>query len=243
MTHNTQTHRPCGEAQPTVSSSPRRSRRAYLALGAFVTLGSLAVPTLAAAAPVAPAAPVVATPLADGRVDDTAATQAALALTFLRQWTETGDESIRASYDSQRAAVAATIAGRLGIAPADLQQAWARADIQHQMALMAALTQLGVPYRRNTSKEGIGFDCSGLTTYAWAQAGVTLPRSSGSQIKSIAARTSDTAQAGDIIQYPGHVMIWLGVDRAMVHAPYTGRNVEVDVVSARRSLKYGNPIG
>ncbi len=240
------THNPAGEARLTTSSSPRRSRRVYLALGAFVTLGALAMPTIAEAAPAATApahvAPI-ATPVVAGRIDDAAASQAALALVFLREWVATGDEAVRASYDSQRAAVAATIAGRLGIDAATLQAAWARADIQHQMALMAALTQLGVPYRRNTSKEGIGFDCSGLTTYAWGQAGVTLPRSSGSQIKSIAARTIDTAQAGDIIQYPGHVMMWLGVDRAMVHAPYTGRNVEVDYVAARRSIKFGNPIG
>lgn len=242
-------HHTTGETYLTSSSSARRSRRAYLVLGAFVAVGALAVPAVADAAPASPvAAPVVAgphaaAPVVGQRAEDTAASQAALALAFLREWTETGDESVRASYVSQRDAVAATIAGRLGLAPADLQQAWASADIQHQIALMSALTQLGVPYRRNTSKEGIGFDCSGLTTYAWAQAGVTLPRSSGSQIKSIAARTPETAQAGDIIQYPGHVMMWLGVDRAMVHAPYSGRNVEVDFVSARRSLKFGNPIG
>lgn len=177
------------------------------------------------------------------RAEDAVASQAALALSFLRQWTETGDAGVRASYDSQRDAVAASIAGRLGIDPAVMQAAWAAADVPHQTALMAAFTQLGVPYRRNTSKEGVGFDCSGLTTYAWAQAGITLPRSSGSQIKAIAARTLETAQAGDIVQYPGHVMMWLGVDRAIVHAPYTGRNVEVDYVATRRNIKVGNPVG
>ena len=107
-----------------------------------------------------------------------------------------------------------------------------------------ALSQLGVPYRHNTSKPGVGFDCSGLTTYAWAQAGVTLPRQSGSQINMIAKRSLDTAQAGDIVYYPGHAMMWLGVDTAIVHAPYTGRTVEVDFVSkGHRSLRIGDPTG
>ena len=52
-----------------------------------------------------------------------------------------------------------------------------------------------------------------------------------------------TAQAGDLVQYPGHVMIWLGVDRAIVHAPYSGRTVEVDSFSTRRNVRYGDPTG
>ena len=38
--------------------------------------------------------------------------------------------------------------------------------------------QLGVPYHYATSEPGVGFDCSGLTHYAWGQAGVYLPRNS-----------------------------------------------------------------
>jgi hypothetical protein len=49
--------------------------------------------------------------------------------------------------------------------------------------------------------------------------------------------------AGDLVQYPGHVMIYLGVDRAVVHAVMPGRPVEVDVVKARRNLKFGDPTG
>ena len=94
-------------------------------------------------------------------------------------------------------------------------------------------SQLGVAYRRNTSKAGEGFDCSGLTTYAWAQAGVTLVRQSAAQIRAAAPRTWETAQAGDLVYYPGHVSMYLGVDRLIVHSPYTGRNVEVDHVPKR----------
>jgi cell wall-associated NlpC family hydrolase len=136
-----------------------------------------------------------------------------------------------ADYQALRAQIATELANRLAIDPARMITAWQNADLTHQLALMAAFTQLGVPYRRNTSKPGEGFDCSGLTTYAWGVAGITLTRQSGAQIRGAAARTADTAMAGDLVYYPGHVMLWLGVDNAIVHAPYTGRNVEVDIVA------------
>jgi cell wall-associated NlpC family hydrolase len=40
------------------------------------------------------------------------------------------------------------------------------------VAVSAAMSQQGVPYRYATSSPGVSFDCSGLTHYAWAQAGV-----------------------------------------------------------------------
>jgi cell wall-associated NlpC family hydrolase len=139
--------------------------------------------------------------------------------------------------------VASAVAARLEVDPAPLLTAWTTADRPHQTALLAALTQVGVPYRRNTSREGVGFDCSGLTSFAWGQAGYSLARKSTTQLRNSIPMTADTAQAGDLVYYPGHVMIWLGVDALIVHAPYRGHPVEVDSVSTRRvkRLKYGNP--
>ena len=55
----------------------------------------------------------------------------------------------------------------------------------------SALTQVGVPYHRNTSKVGVGFDCSGLTTYAWGQSGVELAASERhADLRNAAARRS-----------------------------------------------------
>ena len=53
------------------------------------------------------------------------------------------------------------------------------ADHAHQEALLAALSQLGVAYRHATSDPAVGFDCSGLTSYAWGRAGVEIPHQSG----------------------------------------------------------------
>ena len=147
----------------------------------------------------------------------------------------------------------ATRTSRDAVADRRRRPAWARpepddrgrgsaADVAHQTALLGGFTQLGVPYRRNTSKPGVGFDCSGLTTYAWGVAGVALTRQSGAQIRAAAARDARTRRmAGDLVYYPGHVTIWLGVDQAILHAPTAGPPVEVDYVGKRRIAALRRP--
>lgn len=221
------------------SYTARRARgvRALIVTGALATaIGTLALPGAHVAAAPAPARLTTASP----RLDDPAAVAAAETLSLLERWRASGASSDAAVYAAKRDSLAATIAERLELDGTEMRQAWAAADLQHQRAVLAALSQLGVPYRRNTSKPGEGFDCSGLTTYAWAQAGFSLQRNSGAQIRAAGPRDHDSAQAGDLIQYPGHVMMWLGVDMAIVHAPQRGRTVEVDVLK-RRSVRFGDP--
>ncbi len=40
-------------------------------------------------------------------------------------------------------------------------------------------------------------------------------------------------------------MLYLGVDDAVIHAPFTGRSVEFSLVKGSRSnsLRFGNPLG
>jgi cell wall-associated NlpC family hydrolase len=186
------------------------------------------------------AAPAAVVTAGTARLGDPAAAAAVAALALLDRWTACGGSVDAAAYAAARNALAASIAGRLMLSAEAMSSAWSAADLEHQRALLTALSQLGVPYRRNTSKPGQGFDCSGLTTYAWGQAGFTLPRNSSAQIRSAEPRDPQTAQAGDLVQYPGHVMMWLGVDRAIVHAPQRGRTVEVDILK-RRSIRFGDP--
>lgn len=199
---------------------------------ALMTGGIAAVPVATTASA---ASPVIRNDALAGVASD--------ALTNLQRYLATGDLSARAAYDINRREIATVVASRLELDPTALEQAWRAADNVHQQALMAALTQLGVPYRRNALKPGVGLDCSGLTSYAWSQAGVAIPHQSARQINGIARRTADTVQAGDIVYYPGHAMMSLGVGGAIIHAPYTGRTVEVDIASTRRSLRYGDPLG
>ncbi len=166
---------------------------------------------------------------------DTIATSAAAALATL------GTPSFAMRFQNTANAVAATLEVDAG----QMHQAWLRADQLHQVALLSALTQVGVPYHRNSSKAGVAFDCSGLTAFAWGQSGIELARNSGAQLRNAATRTRETATAGDLVYYPGHVMMWLGVDNLIVHAVQRGHPVEVGHVTDRkvRRLKFGNPVG
>jgi cell wall-associated NlpC family hydrolase len=166
---------------------------------------------------------------------DTVATTAAAALATM------GTDNFTVRFEAASYAVATS----LGVDAGLLHQAWLAADAPHQIALLSALTQVGVPYHRNASKAGKGFDCSGLTAFAWGHAGVELARRSSAQLRNAAARTRETAQAGDLVYYPGHVMLWLGLDNLIVHAPQRGRDVEVGHITDRRvrRVKFANPIG
>ena len=143
-------------------------------------------------------------------------------------------------YIAARDATADTVAVEMGLDSAAMRDAWSRADMPHQTAVLTALTELGKPYRYATSDPDRGFDCSGLTAYAWARAGVDIPHQSGAQIRAAVPRDKATASAGDIVQYPGHVMLYLGVDDAIVHAANRRDDVELDVVG--RSVRFGSPI-
>lgn len=154
-----------------------------------------------------------------------------------------GSAEITLSFSRFRRATAEQVADRLALDPDELEAAWADSDINHQTALLAALTQVGTPYKRFTMKPGIGFDCSGLTSFAWSQAGFSIPRNSTQQIRAADPRTPDTAQAGDLLRYPGHVMMWLGVGQAVIHSPRPREFVEVKIL-AQRSMKrsiFGDP--
>ena len=171
--------------------------------------------------------------------------EADLAVDALDRYEASEDLADYLVYARLRTSTARLAARQLGYDEFAMVDAWKTADLANQRAVLAAMTQIGVPYRTNTSAEGEGFDCSGLTSYAWAAAGVELPRISGAQINDAERRDRATAQAGDLVHYPGHVMMYLGVDDAIVHSVSTGRTVELDTISDRRtdSVRFGDPQG
>lgn len=103
-----------------------------------------------------------------------------------------------------------------------------------QAAVDAALSQLGKPYV--WAAEGPdSYDCSGLTLWAWAHAGVTLPHNSGMQYAATPRVAQSDWQPGDLLFFGSpihHVAMYIG-NGQMVEAPYTGSQVRV--VSASRS--------
>lgn len=154
-----------------------------------------------------------------------------------------GGTELSATFVRLRREVAELIATRLELDADEIEAAWADSDINHQTALIAALTQVGVPYKRYAMKPGVGFDCSGLTSFAWGQAGFNLPHNSTRQIRAADPRTLDTAQAGDLLRYPGHVMMWLGVGQAVIHSPQPRQFVEVKILNTRSMKRstFGDP--
>lgn len=111
------------------------------------------------------------------------------------------------------------------------------------IAVNAAMGQQGVPYRFATSNPGVSFDCSGLTKYAWGQAGVYLPHQSRQQYASIPHVSKSAAQPGDLIFFYNpisHVGIYIGGGQ-MVHAPNTGSVVSVTGVNWGRVTGVGRP--
>ncbi|MFF7588121.1 NlpC/P60 family protein [Kitasatospora purpeofusca] len=91
-----------------------------------------------------------------------------------------------------------------------------------------AYAQLGKPY--GWSKTGpSSFDCSGLTGAAYRAADVSLPRTSQEQWKVGTRIGRGDLQPGDLVFfYPDlhHVGVYIG-DGKMIHAPRTGKNIEV----------------
>jgi cell wall-associated NlpC family hydrolase len=106
-------------------------------------------------------------------------------------------------------------------------------------AVNAAMSQLGVAYEFAAATPGVAFDCSGLTMWAWAQAGVGLPHQSSAQYNSVAHVPSSAAQPGDLIFYYSpisHVGLYIGGGQ-MVHASMPGVGVVVS------SVNWGNVVG
>jgi cell wall-associated NlpC family hydrolase len=86
-----------------------------------------------------------------------------------------------------------------------------------------AMQYLGVPYVWAGSTPA-GFDCSGFTSYVFAQVGIDLPRTSSEQRYAGTQVAASEAQPGDLIWSPGHIAIYAG-DGMQVEAPVPGETV------------------
>jgi cell wall-associated NlpC family hydrolase len=110
-------------------------------------------------------------------------------------------------------------------------------------AVNAAMTQVGVAYRYAAAEPGVAFDCSGLTMWAWAQAGVGLPHQSAGQASVVPHVPVSAAQPGDLIfKYSpiSHVGLYLGGGQ-YVHASSPGVGVVVSSVNWDSVTAVGRP--
>ncbi|MFF2330086.1 MULTISPECIES: NlpC/P60 family protein [unclassified Streptomyces] len=117
-----------------------------------------------------------------------------------------------------------------------LQTAWlssgALKDINREAsasgkkAVAFATEQIGKPYVWGAEGPG-SYDCSGLTSQAWASAGRPIPRTSQEQWRLLRHIAIKDMRPGDLIIYhsdASHVGMYVG-DGAIIHAPRPGRNV------------------
>jgi len=101
-------------------------------------------------------------------------------------------------------------------------------------ALAEARKYLGTPYQWGGSTPKSGFDCSGLVQWAYAEAGIRIPRVTDQQILAEGATKigrrhllpGDLVFFRDATGYVHHVGMSLGGDR-FLHAPHTGDVVKV----------------
>jgi cell wall-associated NlpC family hydrolase len=76
-------------------------------------------------------------------------------------------------------------------------------------AVRHALTQLGVPYDWGGTTPGVGLDCSGLTQWAYQEAGLNIPRLAQEQDIG-AAVNAGSLRPGDLAVWDGHVAMIVG---------------------------------
>ncbi|MEU1621628.1 NlpC/P60 family protein [Streptomyces sp. NPDC005722] len=99
-------------------------------------------------------------------------------------------------------------------------------------ALAAAKTKLGSPYVFGASGPG-SFDCSGLTSWAYAQAGTYIPRPSQGQANAGTRLSMSQLMPGDLVLFYGdlhHVGLYAG-NGMVLHAPRTGTFVRYESIN------------
>ncbi|NGO13278.1 hypothetical protein G5C60_38205 [Streptomyces sp. HC44] len=129
-------------------------------------------------------------------------------------------DSERAAYD--RASRSGHVPGLGGAVPPSARAA---------AAVAAARSVVGRPYVWGANGPS-GFDCSGLTQWSYAQAGVGLPRTSQAQAGAGRQVPLSQAQPGDLVTYrddASHIGMYMG-NGQVIHAPYPGAPVRYDPV-------------
>jgi cell wall-associated NlpC family hydrolase len=95
-------------------------------------------------------------------------------------------------------------------------------------ALNAALSKQGSPYVWGATGPN-SFDCSGLTQWAYKQAGISLPRTTSAQVDEGTSVSQSDLKPGDLIFFysdNSHVGMYVGGGQ-VVHAPTEGEDVKV----------------
>jgi cell wall-associated NlpC family hydrolase len=110
-------------------------------------------------------------------------------------------------------------------------------------AVQAAYSALGVPYHYGGADPQHGFDCSGLTMWSWAHAGVSLPHSAAMQYAMTKHVSTSDLQPGDLLFFYtpiSHVAMYIGGGREIA-ASHTGTVVSIYPVDWADFVGAGRP--
>lgn len=111
---------------------------------------------------------------------------------------------------------------------AQLKQYTAPKASKGQQIADFALSKVGAPYVWGATGPS-SFDCSGLTSWAHSQAGISIPRTSSAQASAGTPVSLSNLQPGDVVSYysgASHVAIYIG-DGKVVNAINSGTPVSV----------------
>jgi cell wall-associated NlpC family hydrolase len=106
-------------------------------------------------------------------------------------------------------------------------------------AVAIARSQLGAPYRWGGASPA-GFDCSGLVMWVYRRLGVSLPHNAAALYGVGRSVPRRALRPGDLLFFHGlgHVGLYIGRGR-MIHAPQSGRTVEIQPLAMRRGSLLG----
>jgi peptidoglycan DL-endopeptidase CwlO len=136
------------------------------------------------------------------------------------------------------APVAAAVTPIAKVAPSAAPPALSPAAAARSSAVELALSKIGAPYRYGAEGPN-AFDCSGLVSWAFKKAGVSLPRTSRAMSKVGEPVSRDELRRGDLVFFykpVRHVGIYVG-DGEIVHASNRESPVKV---SDMENMKYNS---
>ena len=143
----------------------------------------------------------------------------------LKQWMKT-------------AIFSATVSVLLTLAACMTMPDYGAERIARDKVVLTAHDSLGIPFHLGGDNPNRGFDCSGLTHYAYQHSGIEIPRTAYQQYKHRNRVSRINLKAGDLVFFKkwfhkvSHVGIYLG-DGKFIHAPSKGKTVRISSLKDR----------
>jgi murein DD-endopeptidase len=150
-------------------------------------------------------------------------------------------QSLRALSGLLAALLLGALGGLSGCAPAHIPEPAPAASLPpggKSPVVAAARSLTGVRYKWGGDSPKEGFDCSGLTWWAYRQVGVTLPRVSVDQFEAGTPVNRRDIRPGDLVFYrlggsPKNLHVGIATERGtFIHSPSAGGRVREESMDA-----------